>query len=357
MRCHTVLAAAAPIRVHPPRAGWKRLYRPFFYRLNHLNSRLPFLLAPVLMPLRWLIRQTVYFRALLWAALSIVPGLGHLVSGRWRALRWMLPAWVAAVAGGIFFFGTGGGSMLLGLAVALHVWIICDAGRLRDMFATVLGRVLFTILIYTLLNVYFYRDLQQRIQRNWIQSAQLGADLGMDDLRRGDFLIFWPHAYDREPPRRGDVIFYQVAGKMDDDGYQGVQIQGGETVGKILGLPGEHLQSKPGILTVTAPNGTVTSYRIDPPSTLPWEIDIHLPPDGYFCLSAGMNIVQQAHGRGNAQTRDIYTMVGQVDKKRILGRGIMIYQPLRRRSRILRHPLEVITTPPAVASVPGTGGP
>lgn len=338
MKCNTVLMAAVPVSVHPPRAGWKRRWRPLFYGLNRLGERVPALREGWVALPGWLRGCRRFLAGLLWAVLSLVPGLGHLLSGRVRPLRRLWPAWAVTAAAGVFFLGTQGGSLLLGLAVALHVWIICDAGRLRELFETALARALLVMLVYSLLALHFYPALRRQLEARWVRGALLTADLQTDGLRRGDFLLAWPQAYARDAVRRGDVILYDVAAS-GGRGYGGVAIRGGETVGKVLGLPGERVQAGEGLLTITAPQGTVTRYLIRPPAALPWAMDFRLPPDGYFCLTVGVNTLD-AHGHVNAEMRDIFQQIGQLARPAIRGRVVWVYQPLGRRARLPRRPLE-----------------
>lgn len=332
MRCNSALVAEK-INVHPPRAGWRKPFRPLFYVRNRIVSRFSTVFAPINLG----IQSTKSMHGIFLAALSIIPGLGHLISGQWRALLWQWPAWAASTAASAFFFGSEITGFFVGLMIALHVWIICDAGKLRKLFAAFTSRLVF-VLAFCVLVILFYAGLRTVIERDWIFGVTIPFDLPADGLRGRDFVYFRRHPYERDKPRRGDILHYNIQGRPGPESV---------SVGKVFGLPREHIKAKAGKLTVTAPDGTITVYNIRACDVL-FPIDLTLQETEYWCLPIGMSMGQGGEQMGQRQMLGMtYDQMGRVTPAWINGRGWAVYHPLWEHEWMRHQPLPALPAPAA----------
>lgn len=342
MRCNATLTVAAPINVHPPRAGWLRIFRPIRYRLNafmeSISTSGDWVAEKISIPI------FMVGLNLILAILSVVPGLGHLLSRRLKQVRWLWPAWLLCLAGGIYLFGGQWGSVLIGVAVSLHVWIISDAGRIRESCDTLLARILIMLLLFLLVGMYGYGGLYHRLEHNYFKLISINTAVKSDGLQKGDLLLIGLNAYQTLTPRRGDVILYQAHGHAGAGQHfmpGAVNVQGGESLGKIIGEPGEKLLIQGDTLDVTSADGRQSRYLMPEDTGLP-DTTVDVPADSCFCIPAGYEM----QGHGVAATAEAYqTAMRQLGIARlndIEGRASMIYHPLGRRRALPRLPLKAV---------------
>jgi hypothetical protein len=131
-RCGSALGdAAIAVDVHPPRmARWKRPIRLVLRRFRRLN------IAPESLPKVPAFLKIMSGKALAGIFLSIVPGLAHLVEGRFREVRWWVPAWFVVLLVGMFFYSGSIGLLFLGFAVGLHSWIAFNHALMKEHIET-----------------------------------------------------------------------------------------------------------------------------------------------------------------------------------------------------------------------------
>lgn len=104
MRYNSVLTSTAPVDVHPPRAGWTRRVRPIQYVINTLFADYP---GRISQRIDQALSKCFYgAQNVVWGILSIFPGLGHLLTGRLRAIRFYLLGWAGVLLVGLCFWGT-----------------------------------------------------------------------------------------------------------------------------------------------------------------------------------------------------------------------------------------------------------
>jgi hypothetical protein len=329
MRCNTVLTATAPVNVHPPRAGWTRHFRPFLYRLNALNDAIPSQIGK-----RFDKSLSQYFLGssdLLWFALSIIPGLGHLLTGRLRNLRLVGTGYVAAMLLGLALWGTGGGSLLIGLAIALHGWIMLDAGRLLDGTDTLRSRLVVGLVVYVMLAWVVYGG----INRHWVGGVVTPVPIPSHGIRQDDFLIIWRQAYLLGSPQRGDLVMYRTKARPLNYGHGAIKV--GETLGRLLAFPGEKVNSSGAVLTVTTPEGKVTRYGSPILKDLNFEMIV--PAGRYLCFPVDVKIAIQGAA---VSPEEIIDMIGLPSTNEFHGRAIMIYNTIFRTAWLPHIPLEPV---------------
>ena len=330
VQCGTALTAAQ-VEVHPPRAGrWRLRVRPLHYALNRvldwapLGARLGERLDLFLSGALWGGQNTV------WAVVSIIPGLGHLLSGRLRSIRWLWPGWLAAMAVGLLLFGTLWGSLAFGLGIGLHCWIVVEAGRIRQSFDTLRGRLLIVAVIYGLFAWGIYGELQREI----LGAAHPGVAIPSHGIKADDLVLFW----DWEPLQRGDVVLFHIP----RNGLpllsvflpgEGIQIHGGDVVGRLLAFPGEHVAVQGETLTASLPGQPPRRYRL--PIRIGFDFELDVPPGRYLCYPQAMNI------QNNRLTPvQIIALTGLPNEHQVMGRAWMIYNTFWGQVHLPRIPMQ-----------------
>ncbi len=263
------------IDVHPPRARrWSRPARKFSRTKYALSSRVSSVLARA---------QAVRFDrtgnapplTLDLAIRLLIPGWAQFHLRRpGRGYVFMIGASIAAIIA-ILFVGTGYGSLALGTLFSLHAASISDAivapgCSMRENMAN-------GIMVYIVLGLLLYLPSIWLISRVAVP-YHIQQDIA--PFQEGDVLLVRPHA----TWKRGDIVTYSRNG-----GGERIEIAplGGEHryvrldgigIDRILGIPGDHLSSNHGVLTV---NGSPLSYgpilHVGMPS-----FDVVVPAGRYF---------------------------------------------------------------------------
>jgi hypothetical protein len=136
--------------------------------------------------------------------LSIVPGLAHFIEGRFREIRWWIPAWFVVLLVGLFFYGGGIGLLFLGFAVGIHSWIAFNHALMKEHIETNQHLVDFVMLLAFFGLLYFgvratvFRDLvfgfssrtipYQNVQTGDIMLARRSR-AQPNFLKRGSFVL------------------------------------------------------------------------------------------------------------------------------------------------------------------------
>ena len=322
VRCGSILAATGAIEVHPPRAGWGKFFRPLGYRLNRFfGFQLPERIGSVLeriIPIRYLAS-----RSPLHMLLSVVPGLGHAAAGSLSAIKWLWPAWAGFLLAGLCFYGTTPGGVLIGVAIAVHAWIVCDAGDVRPLVSHARMRFLFLIGVYVVLFGVLYGGIRDAVSYRW-RGAFVGMNLPCDGIQQEDYLIIDMSAYRHTVPQRGEVALYYLP---TADVWRGVRFAGGEMVGKILGLPGEKVEFKQDRVVLSRQGRIQASFTTEELGIGPVELTAEIPEGDYYCLHPPF----VRHGGGHMPWEHRATLAGLVPERNIRGRAFMIYNPIWRR--------------------------
>ena len=328
-RCNSILMIRETISVHPPRAGWMKSIRPLGYRINYLIGWV----IPVGVGRRIdraMERLLGGTRDSLWMLISIIPGLSHLLGGRLWRIRWLWPAWFLALFLGLIIFGTVYGSILLGTAIGLHTWIICDAGRVRESFSTMRGRL---VIVLLMLGIVWW-CLYGSVPRYLVRGVRSGATVPAEGIAPSDFLLIWRQAYRREIPRHGDVVLYHI----QDLGAGEFQVHGGDVLGKILALPTEHIQIYDGVMTITAGDGRPAQFRIPEGIEAPM-LTMDVPAGHYLCYPTQIRVQNQNYAMAADR---LIKHVGLPPETDIQGRAFMIYNTIWQTRMLPRIPLRPI---------------
>lgn len=318
-RCQTVLMATAPVNVHPPRAKGSKRLRAAGYRLNRLLS------CGVLAPVQeWGERVKAAMpggdgEPLLFACISVIPGLGHLLTGRVRRIRWAWLAWCGAILLGLLLYGSWPGGVLIGGAVAAHAWIVCDAGNLRERATTTARRIALPVGVFFLLLLLPYAGV--RSVAGWFVRGCLSPqDLTAAGVHARDFLLVWRRAYRTEGPQRGDLALWSFPPQT----YPGYVIRGGEVFGLVVALPGDKIVVKAGEVSVVTPAGATYNWHTDG-LLMDAVADIRLSDTQYFCIGPQPSV------RTVVASSLFLDSVLRVPRGAFEGRAFMIWNPIWRR--------------------------
>jgi hypothetical protein len=271
---------------------------------------------------------------LLVAGVSLVPGLGHLLSRETRRIFLLWPAWLGALALGLFLYGTATGGLFIGAAVALHAWIICDAAAVHDAFAGRPVRFVIVLAVFGALLAGIYGGARHAAGA-LVSGTYAPMDFPAEQIHAGDFLLVDPRAYRAAAPRRGDIIRYCTRSELRGPGAAelGYAVLRGETVGQILAIPGEDVVWKDGRVRICC--GQELVRNLDSPTEFAsLDLALHVPPGQYFCLPPAVAdaLGPRASSIVGAEAKAAYIrMMGFAALSDIRGRAFMVYEPVSRR--------------------------
>lgn len=305
MSCRAALGApAAPVSraaITPPRATpWKRLWSRAFRR------PMPRVRVP-----EWV--RDLSPRHL---AAGFVPGLPQLLSGERRRAAWLAGAWGAAILGAAHWFGSDGFAPWLGAAIAVHSTSALLPYRRALTGFDLRSRALIGVATALTLVLALYMPLLGLVRR-WAEPIGIVPNTAMaGSLESGDVLLV-KRTNAAILPARGAIVAV--------DGVAG----GVTVIDRVLGLPGDRLQKKDGVLTR---NGVELSGAEGPlsPGGLPDGLDVEVPAGSFFLWpSVGFRVY------GNVPVPFVGWGVHPV--ARLRGEAWAVYHPVAHR-RWLRTP-------------------
>ena len=268
------------------------------------------------MPERWSWKDTLE-DGTVGLALSIVPGLAHLVAGRFRQVWgwWLL--WLGCLTAGVFVFGSVWALPLLGLAIALHARIALSYGLWR-MLTGIGEKVVILVFLILVLSV-VYRIPSWATGISWVPSA---VTIPAYQVSEGDYLVMRRFSPGQAPLARGTLVLFRAAV------YRGgpndwIHLR---TTGQIIGLPGELVTLRGSVFEVGG--------QVLPPERFPvpgWlqqrQAVIGVPAEAYFVSTR-----YQIQGHGVAVVdQGVIREMAVVAASDIRGTAVMRWWPLSRR--------------------------
>jgi len=318
LRCSSVLEAKdAAVDINPPRmARWKKPVRAVL-KWSRLHSIWPE--RRLFGPKSRAFLKMMPVKGLLGIVLSIIPGLAHLVDGRFREVRWWVLGWFLTLLAGLFFYGGDWGFLLLGLAIGIHGWIAFSHTllaqeedfnkRLFDYAALlmILG------LIYWGVRATAFHDFAFGYSNFTIPD---------DDVNVGDTLLLrYSRAVGVVLPRGSIVLgnFHGLYGNhVTHDNY--------EITGQVIALPGEKVEIVEGRFVINGEALDVNRFPV-PAWLSRGGLSAIIPADSYF-----VSTVYHIDVHGHIQLTS--TMICDVCILRagdIEARAVMRWFPLARR--------------------------
>jgi signal peptidase I len=254
-------------------------------------------------------------------AVSIVPGLGHVLTRRRLRGGCILGGYLAALIASVVFMSSAW-TFFTAVALSLHTYAVTDcifykAGYVRRITAVATGLVVFVALALGP-----YRGATWFLG-GFAQVEQLTVDTRSTLLDAGDVLLLTGR-WNRPRYAPGDIVSYVISDQGRPHGG-GWYIVGGILIDRILAGPGDRVVCKDGRLTVNGkppPQGRGLLVDVALPGTL----DLVVPQGTFFIYPSLVN-VQAPRGPQETAMR---LRVALVPADRIRGRVRMIISPLSR---------------------------
>jgi len=256
--------------------------------------------------------------------LSLIPGLAHLLQGRFREIRWYVLAWFLSLVLALFFYGGFLGLCFFGLAVGLHAWIAIHSALIKQV--TDFGHRAFALALVSLGVLVVYRNIGGLTFRN-LAGGYSGVTVPYHRIETGDYLLASRSRLRNEPITRGALVLAYL-----EDTRHGFwpwpQRRRDMGIVQIVGLPGEKLEIRGRAFWINDEQLDGEKYPL-PAWLHRIRMSVTIPNSSYF-VSAAYNI--EAHGRGLES--------GDVSEVCIIGSGsfearaFMRWMPLMRRGFI-----------------------
>jgi hypothetical protein len=250
--------------------------------------------------------------------LSIIPGLAHLVSHRFREVRWWVLGWFLTLLAGLFFYGSAPGFLLIGLAIGLHGWIAFSHTLLAEETEFNKRVAGYAMLIIALGLIYW--GIQAVALRDFVFGYSNLA-IPYQNVQTGDMLLARrSRAYGGDLSRGSLVIgnFHRLYGnQVMADEYQ--------MVGQIVALPGEEIGIVEGKFTVN--DQTLDTEKFPVPRWLiGHSLSATIPADSYFVSTDYM-----VHAHGMNLSADMIYNTCVLKRDDIEAHAVMRWLPVSRR--------------------------
>lgn len=260
--------------------------------------------------------------------LSVIPGLAHLIKGRFREVRLFVALWGICLASGLFLYGCGVGFLLIGLAIGLHAWIGLQYGLFREI-TEFFARVGTTLVIVAVLTILYWTA--PRVAAYGLATGRTPLTIPAMNVQQGDLLLVRRLAVDSGSALpRGALVRFHPQG-FRNTLYSRWATPSEATIGQIVGLPGETIQIRDGVFVVGG-------HRLDPnefpvPRWLqrdPIRSQISIPSARYF-VSTEYTVT----GHGHLRLDDgMIKNACVIPASEIRGQAFMLWWPLWRRGWI-----------------------
>ncbi|RME40228.1 MAG: hypothetical protein D6788_03835 [Planctomycetota bacterium] len=251
VRCASPLRLGE-IALEPPRARrWglrtrvDRLFNRMLNRMLAPAGRMRAFVSAVWARCGGIVPEAVDGRALRW---SIVPGLGHLKTGRRRRGRILLLAWIGFVILSILGIGTDWGLYALSAVVAVHAVAIVTLLAANLVYERLVVRLAFGLVLFLCLRVFLYGSVLWFGGR-FCTLVPMWGGTAEGAIRAGDVLVCAGPWLRPDRFQRGDIVFYEVHEALLDSAI----LHHGPSVDRIVAAPGDTIRWKEGALWV---NGT-----------------------------------------------------------------------------------------------------
>jgi hypothetical protein len=257
--------------------------------------------------------------------LSIFPGLAHLVSGRFREILFYFIGWLVAVGAAIFMYGTGTGMVLVGLAIALHGWILVQHAILRE-FKDIGERVLLMVVVLICLGLLYWGV------RVWTLPNLTGGYTSLtipdSNIVSGDYLLAWRDQVTPEDLTRGSLVLARLGGWRS-----GRRLFAGRRypsmIVQVIGVPGDTVEIREDCFAVNGEALETEAYPL-PRWLRGRTISATIGPGAYFVSS---EYTIQVEGLGNVPDAQVKAQC-LVDANDIEGQAFMRWLPISRRGYI-----------------------
>jgi len=320
-RCQSVLNLG-DVAVVPRRASSLRLVTRVLRGWYWFRTRLPTL--PGLLP-HW---RPLTFEPVAWRALAltlVVPGLGHLREGH-RRFGWvLLGLWLAFLLAAVVTVAGPWSIWWLMGAIAVHATALTSLQAANLAFERILVRMLFGALLFLGLQWLVYVPIT-RLVEHVVVPLQLVNFASGPVLSNNDGILYEGPWVRPATFARGELVVYSIPAFGTEGRHGGYFVPEGFGVDRVLGLPGERVQSRDGVLTI---NGVPAEPPVTPLGGWPFALDdVTLGPYEYAIIPSQLALFVPNAMRGGLPS-GVVRHLTVVSQERILGRVLLRVQPWR----------------------------
>lgn len=303
------------VDVHPYRASdrWARLRE---WRINGFFAPLRSTIRRINDSMR--ARMGSDYRFLL-VLLSLVPGLGMIVSGQRRFGAILLIACTILLLGYVAFMATTTGVVLLAMLYGVHSYAIQKCLITPEDFVSYRRAMAYGLATFVALFLLVY-PAARWVVHGFVQFEPLGGQFNSDHVQTGDVLMVTGRWLSPAHYQVGDVVSYRIPATTGRGWY----IREGFYIDRILATPGDHLVIREDAIML---NERPLSADAKPLGIFAFAFgqDTLLPADAYLILPSLAMV--RAYDRA-------IEAVSIVPAENIRGRVIMIVGPPWRIGRI-----------------------
>ncbi|HUT31610.1 MAG TPA: S26 family signal peptidase [Sedimentisphaerales bacterium] len=254
--------------------------------------------------------------------LSVIPGLAHLVQGRFKEIRWYFLAWLMLLFAGLFFYPGAVGFAMLGVAIGVHVGIALQYGLFKELprlvervAAAAIGMAVLALIYRFLLGLLF----------SGLVAAYTPLAIPYYGISAGDYLLARRYSLSPEQLTRGSVVLIHPVTIIAGFAENRIRRDSRVTVGEIIGLPCELVEIEKGTFAVSGERLDPEMYPV-PTWLQNRQISVSVNSDCYFVSS---EYAVRADGRQLADVNIRNACI--IRASDIEGRAFMIWYPLWRR--------------------------
>jgi hypothetical protein len=324
-RCGSVLALAG-VDVQPFRAADRGArIRYWRHRIPRIRINIPAIFDKLITNSLYSLRsfdETSLLRRAGAVLLSIIPGMGLVLLGRRRRGRAYLSIFAGCMALATTFMGSALGWIFFILAAGVQTYSIAECmfyhAERFSRGTTIVAGLAIVGMLYQLL----YPAVGW-LMHGMAQFEAIGGQIAPAAIAEGDVLVISGRWFKPATYSVGDLVSYNMAPIR----AQNWQINGGISIDRVIGGPGDHMVCKNQVLTR---NGQPVPLAGGPLVNLPIpDLDITVPTEMYFIFPS----LPTLHGnpRGLNEARLSACVVPQSD---IRGRVWMRIGPPYRIGRI-----------------------
>jgi hypothetical protein len=326
VRCQSVLNLG-DVGVIPRRASSLRLATRLLRVWYWARTRWP--ASPRWLP-RW--RPTT-FAPVPWRALAltlVVPGLGHIQQGHRRSGLILLGLWFVFLVAAIVTVTGPLCPWSLNAAICVHAIAFIALQVANLAFERTLVRLLFGALLFLGLRWLVYLPMTGLVEHVVVPLRLYNFASG-PVLSGGDGILYEGPWLRPATFARGELVTYRIAEIQGHYGHAAIFIRAGFGVDRVLGLPGERVQFKDGVLLI---NGA----PLDPPVTPigPWvfpRLDTKLGAGEYLIIPSQL-ILNVPAAYGGHVPLDMVRPLTVIPESQILGRVLLRVRPWRHAGRV-----------------------
>jgi signal peptidase I len=210
-------------------------------------------------------------------AWSIVPGLGHLKTNRFRLGRAILIIWLILLAMTVLSIGTTWTWLLVSGMVVTHAVAVLSLFAANLAYERLIVRAAFGALLFFCLNLFVY-DPARWLCTRFVSTLVISNEPDGSVARQGDGLLVAGPWLRPDSFERGDLVVCRIQGYVSS----GYVIRPGYNVDRVVGVPGDRIQLKGGVLLV---NGTSPPKGERPLGEVPLgTLELVLGHDEYLVL-------------------------------------------------------------------------